>query len=128
VKENRSPARPQPMKLRSTSRIMKLSESFSDSFQPDQSQLAERELASFIAAVTELFGSEQAKLSAEAWLDEFELSDTPPVVMSQYWRNITIKASTRLVSRVNTPSAEPTVAVDTKVAQLVVGRMLGARS
>jgi len=32
--------------------------------------MAERELGPFISAVTELFGSEQAKLAVEDWLDE----------------------------------------------------------
>ncbi len=80
---------------------MKQSESFSGSFQADQSRFAGRELASFIAAVTESFGPELAKLSAEDWLNELELMDTPSLFTSQYWRNITIKASTRLVSRVS---------------------------
>jgi hypothetical protein len=44
----------------------------------DQTHLAERELASFISGVTELFGPEQARDSTEEWLDEAELMDTPP--------------------------------------------------
>src|SRR3981189_3024400 len=32
--------------------------------------MGERELGAFIRAVTELFGSEQARLAAEDWLDE----------------------------------------------------------
>ena len=38
----------------------------------DQVQSAERELAAFIGAVTELFGAEQARLSAQYWLGELE--------------------------------------------------------
>lgn len=34
--------------------------------------MAERELAAFISAATELFGPEQARLSAEDWLEESE--------------------------------------------------------
>jgi hypothetical protein len=44
---------------------MNTQESFDNSTYTDQIHLAERELASFIGAVTELFGPEQAKLSAE---------------------------------------------------------------
>ena len=40
--------------------------------------MAERELASFIRAVTELFGPEQARLPTEDWLEESELIDSPP--------------------------------------------------
>ena len=39
---------------------------------------AERELSAFFNAVTELFGSEQAQLSAEDWLHELiEIDDLP---------------------------------------------------
>ena len=40
--------------------------------------MAEHELAAFFGAVTELFGSEQAGLSAENWLEEFLASETLP--------------------------------------------------
>jgi hypothetical protein len=63
--------------------------------------LAERELAAFMNAVTELFGPEQARLSAEDWLEESELSDTPPQSTSRDWRAVTIAASARLASRLN---------------------------
>ena len=36
--------------------------------------MAERELGAFIAAVTELFGSEQAKIAADDWIEEFVLN------------------------------------------------------
>ena len=36
--------------------------------------MAERELGAFIAAVTELFGSEQAKIAADDWIEEFVLT------------------------------------------------------
>jgi len=39
---------------------------------------AERELGAFIGAVTELYGSEQARLSAEDWLNELALMDDLP--------------------------------------------------
>ena len=44
----------------------------------EQLHLAEGELVSFLAAVTELYGPGQARLSAEGWLDESEIMDSPP--------------------------------------------------
>ena len=66
--------------------------------------MAERELGAFISVVTELFGSEQAKLAAEDWLDEFVLMETLPGLTSRDWRLITIAASARLANRVNASS------------------------
>jgi hypothetical protein len=40
--------------------------------------MAEGELGAFISAVTEAFGSEQARLAAEDWLDELLLMETLP--------------------------------------------------
>jgi hypothetical protein len=40
--------------------------------------MPERELAAIISAVTELYGSEQARLSAEEWLEEVVLMDNFP--------------------------------------------------
>ena len=51
--------------------------SFSDSIYEEQTLLAERKLSSFIAAVTELFGPEQARLSEKDWIEELELMNTP---------------------------------------------------
>jgi len=62
--------------------------------------MAERELAAFFGAVTELFGSEQAALSAEAWLRELEAVDYLPNSIREC-RLLTAKASARLASRVN---------------------------
>jgi hypothetical protein len=66
--------------------------------------MAQRELGSFISAVTELFGSEQARLAAEDWLDELVLMESLPGLTSRDWRLITIAASARLANRVNTSS------------------------
>lgn len=76
-------------------------ESFSDSICEEQTQLAERELSSFIAAVSELYGPEQAKISAKDWLDESELMDAPPLSTDRNWRAVTIAASVRLAKRVS---------------------------
>ena len=64
--------------------------------------MAERELGAFIRAVTELFGSEQARLAAEDWLDELVLVEAMPGLTSRDWRSITIAASARLANRVRT--------------------------
>jgi hypothetical protein len=64
---------------------------------------AERELSAFFRAVTELFGTEQAELSAEDWLHEFTAMDGVPA-STRRLRQITAKASTRLAHRVNASS------------------------
>jgi hypothetical protein len=73
--------------------------------------MAERELSAFFNAVTELFGSEQARLSAEDWLQELIKIDGLPTSASE-WRLITTKVSIRLRSRVNASflSTEPQIA------------------
>jgi hypothetical protein len=78
---------------------MNSDESFDTSTYADQMHLAERELASFIAAVTELFGPDEARVSAGDWLDESELMDSPPRATSRDWRAVTVAASARLASR-----------------------------
>ncbi len=65
--------------------------------------LAERGLSAFFNAVTRLFGSEQAELSAEEWLRELiEIGGLP--TSAREWRLITAKVSTRLASRVSATS------------------------
>ena len=83
---------------------------FSDSIYEEQMQLAERELSSFIAAVTELYGRRQAELAAEEWLDESELMDSPPRSEERDWRAVTIAAAARLANRVNARPASPEIA------------------
>lgn len=78
---------------------MKPDRSFEASTCADQLLLAERELASFIGAVKELFGPEQARLSAEDWLEEFELMESPSRRAGQDWRAVTVAAAIRLASR-----------------------------
>ena len=81
--------------------LMNEHDEFSDSLYEEQSHLAERELSSFIAAVTKLYGPEQAKLSAQDWLDESEVMDSPPRSEERDWRAVTIAASARLANRVS---------------------------
>ena len=73
---------------------------FSNSTYEEQAHVAERELSSFMAAVKELYGPEEASLSANDWLDESELMDSPPRSEMRDWRAVTIAASARLASRV----------------------------
>ena len=56
---------------------MKPSESLSNPLYTDQTRLAKRELSAFIAEVTELFGPDQARRSAEDWLEASELIENP---------------------------------------------------
>ena len=70
---------------------------------PDLTVMAERELSAFFNAVTDLFGSEQAQLSAEDWLHELIKVDGVPI-SAREWRLITAKVSTRLPSGVNASS------------------------
>ena len=67
---------------------------------PDLMTMAERELSAFFNAITQLFGSEQAELSAEDWLHELIEIDGLPA-STREWRLITAKVSTRLASRVS---------------------------
>ena len=69
----------------------------------DLMTMAERELSAFFNAVTQLFGSEQAELSAEDWLQEIiEIDDLP--TSAREWRLITARASIRLANEMNASS------------------------
>jgi len=69
----------------------------------DLMTMAERELSAFFNAITQLFGSEQAQLSAEDWLRELIEIDGLPT-SAREWRLITTKVSTLLASRVSASS------------------------
>lgn len=62
--------------------------------------MAEQELAAFFNAVTALFGSEQAELSANDWMNELKAIAGLPT-STREWRLITYRVSARLASRVN---------------------------
>jgi hypothetical protein len=66
--------------------------------------MAERELSAFFNAVTQLFGSEQADLSAGDWLHELIEIDSLPT-SAREWRLITARVSTRLPGGVNASSS-----------------------
>ena len=80
-------------------------DSFSDLIYEEQMHLAGRELGSFVVAVAELYGPEQAGLSVEGWLDESELMDSAPRSEARNWRAVTIAAAARLAYRVNVKAA-----------------------
>ena len=61
--------------------------------------LAEREFAAFTRAVTELFGTEQARLSAKDWLDELVSRDSLPGPRNCEWQLVTVAALARLTIR-----------------------------
>jgi len=65
--------------------------------------MAERELSAYFTATSQLFGSEQAELSAEDWLQELIDVDNLPASPRE-WRLITAKTSSRLANRLNASS------------------------
>ncbi len=69
----------------------------------DLMTMAERELSAFFNAVRQLFGSEQAELSAQDWLHELIEIDGLPT-SAREWRLITARVSTRLPGGVNASS------------------------
>jgi hypothetical protein len=105
---------------------MNKDESFDNLTYAEQTHLAERELAAFIGAVRELFGPEQARLSAEDWLDESEVMDSPPRSTSRDWRAVTVAASARLANRITVARGRGRLATstDTKVPPILSSNCL----
>jgi hypothetical protein len=85
-------------------------DSFSEWIYEQQTLLAERELSSFVAAVQELYGAEEARLAAEAWLEESDLIDSPPRSEVRDWHSVTIAAAARLTGRVDGTAAPASAA------------------
>jgi hypothetical protein len=77
--------------------------------------MAERELSAFFNAVTEVFGAEQAEISAEDWLREVIEIDGLPA-SAREWQLITAKASARLASRVSASSLSSPVLIEPQIA------------
>jgi hypothetical protein len=69
----------------------------------DLESMAERELRAFFTAVKQLFGSEQAKSSAEDWLQELEASNDLPA-SAQEWRSITNRVTKQLAIQLHASS------------------------
>jgi hypothetical protein len=65
--------------------------------------LAERELAAFAGAVSELFGPEQARVSTAKWIDELKSLNWPARAGVSDFRRITTAASARLAHRLLFP-------------------------
>ena len=61
--------------------------------------LAERELAAFAGAVKEIFGSEQARVSTEEWIDELESLNWSAKPGVSDFRRITTATVARLAHR-----------------------------
>lgn len=61
---------------------------------------AENELTALYCAVSQLFGFEQAELTAEDWLGEMEAMDWPAESSIPDWRRPTLAAVSRLAERV----------------------------
>ena len=75
-----------------------------DSVCGDLMTMAEKELAAFFSAVAERFGSKQARISAEEWLQELMNIQTLPDTARE-WRLLTVNALARLTSRLQAHSA-----------------------
>ncbi len=87
----------------------------------DLMSMAERELAAFVGAVTALCGPEEARLSAEDWLDELELMDSVPESTTPDWRLITVAATARRAHRLIVALHQETLLVtssDTKISPI----------
>ena len=96
-----------------------------ESFQsPAYSELVrrtERELGAFISAVTELYGAEQARLSAIDWLDQFECINDASGSTTHDWRLVTVRAAVCLVNRLRAKSPMSNIAAqptDTNVSAI----------
>ena len=66
---------------------------------------AERELTGFVRAVSELYGREQAGISADDWLDELAFTHWPSESAGRDLRLVTIAASGRLANRLDALAA-----------------------
>jgi hypothetical protein len=70
----------------------------SDSGCADSATMAEKELSAFFNAVTEMFGVDQARLSAEDWMREMSKIVSLPASPRE-WRTITARVASRLANR-----------------------------
>ena len=77
--------------------------------------MAERELSAFFNAIRQLFGLEEAQLSAEDWLQELIEIDALPASTGE-WRLLTAKASARLASRVSGSSFSSPLSTEPHIA------------
>lgn len=61
--------------------------------------MAERQLGAFLSAVTDLYGPEEGRIAAEAWLNELEATNGITGWTLREYRLITIAAAARLATR-----------------------------
>lgn len=73
----------------------------------DGASLPQRELRSFINAVSELIGPEPQGLLREIWLDELACLDCMPAPSSSEWRLVTLAAFRRLAMRLIAIDRDP---------------------
>ena len=79
--------------------------------------MAGRELGAFLSAVTDLYGPEQATISAQDWLDELESIDHVPGSATRGWRWITMAAAARLARRLTQAGRHGVQCAETSVAE-----------
>ena len=100
---------------------MKEHESFSSSIYEEQMHQEELEMYLFICAVTEVFGPVQAEFASEAWLEEADLIDAPPLSNSRNWRSVTMAAAARLSNPIDATEPPPNFSTsysDTRVSPI----------
>ena len=99
---------------------MSTNESFGKLICAEQILMAEDELSAFFTAVKQSFGEDQARLSAEDWLDESRRIDHPKRTTGREWRAVTIAASARMAKRLAASSHSPrsVTTIDKKVSPI----------
>jgi len=95
-------------------------QSFSNPICGAETHGAERELSAFTGAVTELFGTEQARVSTEDWLEELTLMDMPSRSKERNWRAVTIAAAARLAKRLDTATHRQIYSSTSSIADTIV--------
>ena len=95
-------------------------QSFRNSICGAETHGAERELSAFTGAVTELFGTEQARVSTEDWLEELTLLDMPSRSKERNWRAVTIAAAARLAKRLDTATHRQIYSSTSSIADTIV--------
>lgn len=70
---------------------------------------ARRELGAFLEVVTDSFGTEEARLAAEDWLEGLDSVEPLTELTGRVLRTITIGSAARLAARLNAASSETKV-------------------
>lgn len=63
--------------------------------------LAEKHLAAFARAVSEMFGPAHVRQSVDDWIEELELAEWSQDKRLPDWRRVTVAAAARLAVRTN---------------------------